>query len=222
MVLFFTNFGNTVVSYLLRGQTMAEAEGMSGRADMWQFAIRKISERPWTGYGGYAGGRFVVLPGLGMPGKSDVLNTMVESFIDLGVLGVIVLLIVFVGIWWHLFRASRSPHLNSNERHFAVELLLSHEHRYHPFFRGRKYYQPRSARVSDHSGQRGILPPAIEIRSTNHTGVSYLRTGIRGEKLNEKNLHRNCFVADSWPDRNFRAYACCSRRRNFCGWRVRL
>jgi len=52
VVLFFTNFGNTVVSYLLRGQTMAEAEGMSGRADMWQFAIRKISERPWTGYGG--------------------------------------------------------------------------------------------------------------------------------------------------------------------------
>jgi O-antigen ligase len=125
VVLFFTNFGNTVVSYLLRGQTMAEAEGMSGRADMWQFAIRKISERPWTGYGGYAGGRFVVLPGLGMPGKSDVLNTMVESFIDLGVLGVIVLLIVFVGIWWHLFRASRSPNLNSNERHFAVELLLA-------------------------------------------------------------------------------------------------
>ena len=76
---------------------------------LWQFAIRKISERPWTGYGGYAGGRFVVLPGLGMPGKSDVLNTMVESFIDLGVLGVIVLLIVFVGIWWHLFRGVSQP-----------------------------------------------------------------------------------------------------------------
>ena len=118
VVLFFTNFGNTVVSYLLRGQTMAEAEGMSGRADMWQFAIRKISERPWTGYGGYAGGRFVVLPGLGMPGKSDVLNTMVESFIDLGVLGVIVLLIVFVGIWWHLFRGISQPSFEFERKAF--------------------------------------------------------------------------------------------------------
>ena len=125
VILLFTNFGNTLMSYFLRGQTVAEAEGMSGRADLWQFAIHKIIERPWTGYGGYAGGRFVVLPGLGMPGKSDVLNTMVESFIDLGIFGVLVLVVVFAGIWWNLFRASRSSNLNARERHFAVELLLA-------------------------------------------------------------------------------------------------
>lgn len=125
VVLLFTNFGNTLTSYFLRGQTVTEAEGMSGRADMWQFAIHKITERPWTGYGGYAGGRFVVLPGLGMPGKSDVLNTLVESFIDLGIIGVVVLVVVFVGIWWNLFRASRSSSVSARERHFAVELLLA-------------------------------------------------------------------------------------------------
>jgi hypothetical protein len=60
-----------------------------------------------------------------MPGKSDVLNTLVESFIDLGIFGVLVLVIVFAGIWWNLFRASRSSSLNARERHFAVELLLA-------------------------------------------------------------------------------------------------
>lgn len=66
-----------------------------------------------------------MLPGLGMPGKSDVLNTMVESFIDLGIVGALVLVVVIAGIWWNLFRASRSSSLNARERHFAVELLLA-------------------------------------------------------------------------------------------------
>src|SRR4029077_5647339 len=74
ILIFFTNFGSTVTSYLLRGQSVAEGESLTGRLDFWQFAFQKISERPWTGYGGYAGGRFVVLPGLGIPGNTEVLN----------------------------------------------------------------------------------------------------------------------------------------------------
>jgi O-antigen ligase len=121
----FTNFGYTVASYLLRGQSLTEAESLTGRLDFWQFAMQKISERPWMGYGGYAGGRFVVLPGLGIPGNTEVLNTMVESFLDVGIWGPAVLVTVLVSIWSYLIRSSRHPALKPSERHLAVEILLA-------------------------------------------------------------------------------------------------
>ena len=123
ILIFFTNFGSTVTSYLLRGQSVAEAESLTGRLDFWQFAFQKISERPWTGYGGYAGGRFVVLPGLGIPGNTEVLNTLVESFLDIGIWGPAVLIIVLLSIAWYLFRSLRTPSRISSGNHLAVELL---------------------------------------------------------------------------------------------------
>jgi O-antigen ligase len=120
----FTHFGSTVSSYLLRGQSVSEAEALSGRAKLWQFAIEKILEHPWMGYGGYAGGRFVVLPGLGIPGKTDVLNTLVESVLDVGVLGALVLVVALGAIGWQLMWASRDPLLSPAERHFAIEILI--------------------------------------------------------------------------------------------------
>jgi hypothetical protein len=125
ILLTFTNFGDTIGSFLLRGQSVAEAEGLSGRAELWQFALQKIAERPWTGYGGYAGGRFVVLPGLGIPGKSDVLSTLVEALLDLGVWGPAALIAVFLGIWWCLIRASRISCLNPQKRHLALETMMA-------------------------------------------------------------------------------------------------
>ncbi len=125
ILMVFTHFGNTVGTFLLRGQTATEAEGMSGRLAMWQFAWEKISERPLIGYGGYAGGRFVVLPGLGILGKSDVLSTPIESFLDIGIWGPLVLVVVLAGIWWSLFRSSRSPLLTQPEKHLSVEILMA-------------------------------------------------------------------------------------------------
>jgi hypothetical protein len=125
ILVFFTNFGSTVTSYLMRGQSVTEAESLTGRLDFWQFAFQKISERPWTGYGGYAGGRFVVLPGLGIPGNTEVLNTLVESFLDIGIWGPAVLIIVLTSIAWYLFRSSRTPFPIPPEDHLAVEILLA-------------------------------------------------------------------------------------------------
>jgi O-antigen ligase len=121
----FTHFGETVTNYLLRGQSVSEAETMSGRAQFWQFAMQKISERPWIGYGGYAGGRFVVLPGLGLPGKTDVLNTLVESLLDIGVWGPLTLVTVLGVVFWYLARSTRDTSLEPAERHLGMEILLA-------------------------------------------------------------------------------------------------
>jgi O-antigen ligase len=125
ILVFFTNFGSTVIRYLLRGQSVMEAESLTGRLDFWQFAFHKISERPWTGYGGYAGGRFVVLPGLGIPGNTEVLNTLVESFLDIGIWGPAVLIIVLSSIAWYLFRSLRTSFSIPTENHLAVEIILA-------------------------------------------------------------------------------------------------
>src|SRR5262249_23564831 len=124
ILLFFTNVGSTVSSYLLRGQSMTEAESLTGRLDFWQFAFQKISERRWLGYGGYAGGRFLVLPSLGIPGNPEVLNTLVESFLDIGIWGPLVIVVALGAMTWYLVRTLRMPYPAQAETHFAVEMLL--------------------------------------------------------------------------------------------------
>ena len=61
-LLLFTNLGAGIRSFLLRGQSVDKAGGLSGRLEIWQASYYKILEHPLTGYGGFAGARFVVLP----------------------------------------------------------------------------------------------------------------------------------------------------------------
>ena len=92
--------------------------------EWWQYGIQKFLQKPWTGYGAFAGGRFVILPGLGRLATPDLHSTIVETLVDTGVWGLPLLLITIAGIWWFLYRAVRSPKLNASESRVAVELLV--------------------------------------------------------------------------------------------------
>jgi O-antigen ligase len=119
----FTNIGTVIWSYLLRGQNAQQAEGLTGRVEWWQYGMQKFMEHPWTGYGAFAGGRFVILPALGRTATPDLHSTIVESLVDTGIWGPSLLLIAVMGIWWYLYRAIRSPQLTASESRIAVELL---------------------------------------------------------------------------------------------------
>jgi O-antigen ligase len=122
-LLAFTNTGSLVRDYVLRDSSVSEVEGLSGRVEYWQAAFKHFLERPLIGYGGYAGGRFLVLPELGRYATPDLHSSLVESLVDIGIWGPLLLIAVLIGIWWMLFKAWRSPVLAPSENRLVIEAL---------------------------------------------------------------------------------------------------
>jgi O-antigen ligase len=125
IALTFTNFGRTFAEFLMRGQSVEGMEGLSGRMDVWQASFEAFLRRPWTGYGGFAGARFVVLPGIPSQGfASTAFSTYIDSLLDLGILGPLLIVIVLVSAAWFLFRSTRGYHVPSADRPLSVEMLV--------------------------------------------------------------------------------------------------
>jgi O-antigen ligase len=122
-LLAFTKFGGLVWDFVLRGEQASNVEGLSGRIGFWQYAFQKFQERPWTGFGGFAGGRFVILPGLGHYEIPDVHSSLVESLVDVGIWGPLLIIIALISMWWFMRKASQSPLLNLGEQRLAIESL---------------------------------------------------------------------------------------------------
>jgi O-antigen ligase len=119
--------GNGILLYLARGQQVKELEGLSGRVGFWQFAWQKFLERPFTGWGGFAGGRFLILPQITDPSQpmiSDLHSNIMEPLVDTGMFGLLFILLAVFGVWWYLYKGFRSPCLNAREARFAVECMV--------------------------------------------------------------------------------------------------
>jgi O-antigen ligase len=125
IALTFTNFGRTFSAYLVRGQSAQELQGLSGRLDVWQASFDAFLRRPWTGYGGFAGSRFVVLPGIASQGyASSALSTYIDSLLDLGVWGPLLILVALAGAALFLLRATKGYYVAPSDRPLAVEMIV--------------------------------------------------------------------------------------------------
>jgi hypothetical protein len=125
IALIFTNFGRTFSDYLIRGQSAQELQGLSGRLDIWQASFEAFFRRPWIGYGGFAGSRFVVLPGIASQGyASSALSSYIDSLLDLGVWGPLLLLVALAGAAWFLFRVTIGRRAGSSNHAQAVEMCV--------------------------------------------------------------------------------------------------
>jgi O-antigen ligase len=124
LLLMFTNFGTRVREFLLRGETAQAANGLSGRLEVWQLSMQKILEKPWTGYGGFAGARFAVLTKNST--WSDALNVYIDALLNIGALGLLLLLILIVLIGWTLFRSVYRSSVTQSESYLAMELCLAY------------------------------------------------------------------------------------------------
>ncbi len=118
-----TNAGSVLVDYLLRGHSMEAVRDVSGRADWWHYAMLKFSQQPWTGYGGYAGGRFVVLAGIGRYETGDILSSWVQPLIDTGIIGFTALVLAIGALWYTLLSALRSRLLDPSTRRMLIEII---------------------------------------------------------------------------------------------------
>lgn len=118
-----TNAGTVLLDYLLRGQSLRAVQDVSGRMDWWHYAVFKFWQRPWVGYGGYAGGRFVVLAGIGRYETGDILSSWVQPLIDTGVLGFTALVIAIGGLWGTLLKSAASSALDPAARRLLIEVI---------------------------------------------------------------------------------------------------
>lgn len=113
--------GGLIRSFLARGQTGAQLATLSSRAEWWSFAWQTYLERPVTGFGAYAAGRFAVLAKLGLGETSTLHSDYLDILVGTSLWGMIPFLVALVGTWWLLFRYIR--HTNPQVRQLAHEGL---------------------------------------------------------------------------------------------------
>lgn len=120
---FLSGWGTIVYNYLLRGQQASEVSTLTGRTDWWSVACQFIMQRPFLGWGAFAGGRFVVMPHVNHPDLSDVDSSILEPLLDTGMFGLLFILMALLSTWWYLNRGFRSHCLEPTERLLAGECM---------------------------------------------------------------------------------------------------
>jgi O-antigen ligase len=98
-------FESTFLTYLRRGQDAQLLESFSGRTDWWRFAWVRFLERPLTGYGAFAGGRFASLAEMGDQTTSSLHNSYLEAMLGVGILGLLPVLACLIATWWRLLQS---------------------------------------------------------------------------------------------------------------------
>ena len=94
-----TLMSSTVASYLLRGQNAENVSTLTGRTPVWNQAVAYWSEAPWLGHGFYAGHRLGLPPLPGTVAHSNLDNTWLETLVDVGLVGTLLLsLFVLLGV----------------------------------------------------------------------------------------------------------------------------
>jgi O-antigen ligase len=126
LMLAFTNIGTKVGQFLMRGQAVEQTGALSGRIELWQLSFRKILEQPLTGYGGFAGSRFVVMVMAKNRLGSNVLNVYIDAMLNVGVWGLLLLLWLVGLVGWQLFRSVYRSSATQSERSLATELSLAY------------------------------------------------------------------------------------------------
>lgn len=106
-----------------RGDRSQEMENFSGRQLIWEDLWGTFQQRPWIGFGAYAGSRFAQQQNVGDEDLATALNTYLDVALGTGLLGLIPLLLAIGGTWWILLRIVATVPATSLERQLAVEAL---------------------------------------------------------------------------------------------------
>jgi O-antigen ligase len=122
VLLLSTNVGDFLWAFWTRGETPEYLQNLSGRLDTWELGWKMFLEKPLTGYGAYAAGRFVVVAKQQAdPFGAGVLNSYIEVIVGTSIWGLGPLLLALAGSWWFLIKSfSDFPH-SCLERQLAVE-----------------------------------------------------------------------------------------------------
>lgn len=122
LLFFHTGAGSLFTQYMRRGQNADEVASLSGRTDWWESGWTELQRRPWTGMGGFTA-RFTVLAKYGDQEVSTVHNTYLEAALGVGLIGLVAILITFIGVWKWVIWGFRYPATNPIRRQLALEAV---------------------------------------------------------------------------------------------------
>jgi O-antigen ligase len=80
-----------VQAYVFRGQSKAVFLSLSGRTEIWPQVWSAFTTSPIVGHGYYAGHRFLAINDLAVVSSVD--NTYLEVLVDLGIVGLVIILL---------------------------------------------------------------------------------------------------------------------------------
>jgi len=104
-----------------RGQNAGLNMNLTGRVSWWDFALRKWEERPLTGHGAHAGGRFASLAAMGQS-SSHLHSTYMEALVGTGLIGLGLVALVVAATWKSLALGLRRAAIGSSDRHLTTEV----------------------------------------------------------------------------------------------------
>jgi O-antigen ligase len=104
--LLMTNLGGTFDRYWQRNETSGQIHLLNGRLTFWEYSWDLAEERPLTGYGAYAGGRFEVASAVGHDTLSSTHGTYTEVLVGTGFPGLVLVLLMVLGCWFYIGRAA--------------------------------------------------------------------------------------------------------------------
>jgi len=123
-IILLSSTGNVLEDYLRRGQQDDQIASLTGRVDWWQLGIHAWKDRPFSGFGAFTAGRFIVGREFSET-LSSTHSTYVEVLLGTSFWGLIPLLALIATIWGSLiaeqFRLTR--HANAD----ALRLSLNSE-----------------------------------------------------------------------------------------------
>lgn len=122
LLLLIGGVSTVAVEFLQRGQNIHVVQQLTGRTQYWAIAWHKFLERPWTGYGAFAGGRFLVLTYFPV-NHSQMHSDYFEILIGTGFLGVACIFVVLASTWLILSRIYRRSAAGSLERILSIETM---------------------------------------------------------------------------------------------------
>jgi len=116
----YTSLGEVLKKFIHRGQSEDAFNSMSGRLVWWHYAWVFFKERPWSGFGAYAGGKFAVLKQIKVnPGSTH--SDYIELLVDTGIFGIILFTIALLWTLIALFNLWRDRRLSGQERQISME-----------------------------------------------------------------------------------------------------
>jgi O-antigen ligase len=93
-------YGTEIVTTLERGQVEGSLNTLTGRTVFWSAAIDAFEDRPITGFGYGAGGRYEALRRIGLDQYSHLHNGYLESLVGVGLLGFIPFMLATLRMMW--------------------------------------------------------------------------------------------------------------------------
>jgi len=104
----------TISAFFERGQTADTLASLDGRTIYWDASLQAIRQRPLGGLGAFGGGRYITQNAFGSDQVvTTVHNAYVETLAGTGIVGLTLLVLGVVSIWYYLFRlrsfATRYP-----------------------------------------------------------------------------------------------------------------